>query len=434
VGDGANPVAIQVLEFGWRTDWSIPDDEAWVDITEYVQSAKERVDEEMTGREISLKFGFNETTAAAFRAIYGDCLDNPTASEVAFRYKISNPAGGAPLVERHGVLRLADESRAENTEHTLSAAVKSRLVTLGAGGATNLPMPQGLVGATFWDYALRVLGFHPDHNASGEALTFDDPGWGYDRLEGSAGQTAADFLRDLASQRAQVIDERVGMLVTIRDRTPATFDTINVVTTAPDPQERVASIARSVESEKYINAVEILYEDNQGIPRIARAYAPALVANDRRVIAHVESRNDRTLSPAAEAESLLRRRLEVTERLSVDIPPFGLVTLWPGVSRLVIATTNQYATVSPNGKVFVVAEVDIDLEWGGAGYVRVAVVGRNVAALAGITIETEDGIYPSGASRATHSEAGDISPWAMKREEKKAAGVVKPGDRARYKR
>jgi hypothetical protein len=255
------------------------------------------------------------------------------------------------------------------------------------------------------------------------------------RLEAGAGKTVVDYLRELATQRAQVIDERQGALVTIRDRTPTPYDTINVVTATPDPDERVASIARSVEAEGYANAVEVIYEDAQGIPCIARAYAPALIAADRRVVAQVESRNDRTLSPTAEAEALLRRRLEVTERLSVDIPPYGLVQMWPGVTRLAVATANQYATVSPNGKVYIVAEADFDLEWGDSGFVRVAVVARNAAALTGVSISTEDGLYASGAARSENSAAADTSPWAMKRKEtKQRKGVVRPGDRARYGR
>ena len=436
-GDGANPVAIQVMEFGWRTDWTMPDEDGWQDVTQYVRSAKERVDEEMTGREISIGFGFDEAGAAAFRTLYAACLDNPAASEVAFRYVIPDPDPEEldALVERHGVLRLADESRAENGDHTLSATAKSRIAALGAGDATTLPMPQGLTGDVFWDYSLRTLGFHPDYNDTGQAIAYEDPGWGYDRLEAGAGKTVVDYLRELATQRAQVIDERQGALVTIRDRTPTPYDTINVVTATPDPDERVSSIARSVEADGYANAVEVIYEDAQGIPCIARAYAPALIAADRRVVAQVESRNDRTLSPTAEAEALLRRRLEVTERLSVDIPPYGLVQMWPGVTRLAVATANQYATVSPNGKVYIVAEADFDLEWGDSGFVRVAVVARNAAALTGVSISTEDGLYASGAARSENSAAADTSPWAMKRKEtKQRKGVVRPGDRARYGR
>jgi hypothetical protein len=141
---------------------------------------------------------------------------------------------------------------------------------------------------------------------------------------------------------------------------------------------------------------------------IARAFVPGLIMDDGRVIAQTTTRDDVTLTPEAAVEAALTRILERPQQLSVAIPPFGLVSLWPGICRLSVTSGATYAAGSPDGQVYIVTDVDYDLIGRSAtGHITATVTGRRADAVAGI--ETETALYPAGTSRS-ENRANDRRP------------------------
>jgi hypothetical protein len=434
-GDGSSPVPVQALEFGWGASvWSAPDPTKWQDISGYVVSASERVGEELHDREVTLKIGLRtDSAAAAFRALWLACQENTLTREVAFRHTVETTYGDV-LVDRYGIMRLADEAHPAGETRTISASVYSRLAVQGEGDAINLPLPYGSA-ATFWPAALRVLRFPSAALSNGDTSSMTDPGWGYDADERGSGQKQGEYLRELARNRGYVLDDRETTL-TIRRRYPVSYETIALSGTSPVPAlERYDDLGVEVDGTDYANAVEVRYTNAAGIPSVARAYCPALIAADGRVVPRVINSSGSSVSPEEEASDALWTILQRHQRVSIKVPPFGNVTIWPGVCRVTVAPAEQFGTQTPAGAEFEVMEVDTDLEGDAAmAHISPTIVGRRIDPAGMPTIATLTAHCPEMARGATETATTGLrSPWEQQRKEKKKPHTH-PGDRARYGR
>jgi hypothetical protein len=416
-GTGRNPVLIQAAEFGFKHTWSTIESIDWYNISQYVTGMTERVGEDITDREINLSLMFkNNTEAQAFSTSYLLCSGNPFVASAAFLYEIIDPDTAAPVYSREGIMKLSQEAHSDGEFYIAEANIYSRLFTNLSGDAMSLPVTCGANPAAWWVDALGVGGFHPDYISCADLSSFfADSGWDYDKLERGDGKTMSEYLRELARSRGYILDDKTAGQIAIRELLPAA-PTVFELTTESDITDLTTSvegITREFGSSDYCNSLAII-EDKGAAQWIHRAYCPAAITADHRIIHQVISRNDLTLTGTGEAVIELQKKLQLTESVTVDIPPLGLNNLWPGSSSIYISTAHTFAMGSPNGKTYPVIDVDMSFNSEGVYWTITGTITgkRNIST---ISISSESTYYPIGGEAA---KAREINNGAWKQKEK----------------
>lgn len=433
---GTNPCLIQAFEFGYYHDFTDPAISVdWYNITPYVVSMSESVNDEITDREIDLELFFPDDTAATtFQSYYLLSSNNPFLPGVAFRYGVYDSLNNLVLA-RAGLMKLGEESHADGDFSTISATVYSRLKVQMAGDALTMPVTNGANVALYWVQALGVAGFNPDYITVSDSGFFPDYGWDYDKLETGAGKTIEEYLRDVAKMRNMVLDDNDYNTILVRPTITSPITTYIMTTESSGyyDSEKVVSLSREFGNPEYCNSIAIL-QDGEQKQEVYRAWSPDAITADKQMIHRTLERSDLSVSGETEALTELQKVLELTETVTVELASTGCVALWPGTSQFLIQTDEVFAMGSPDNKNYIVSEVNLDfITAGDTSIIQGTAIGkRKVNA---VSIYTDSGFYPQGGRDAKEAQARNNGAWktkeVAKKQKPKAKKTVKPSTKAK---
>ncbi|MFA6038428.1 MAG: hypothetical protein WC748_09960 [Legionellales bacterium] len=433
---GTSPVLIQAFQFGFAHAFTDPAVSAdWYNITPYVVSMNESVNDELVDRQIDLELFFPDDAASTqFQTYYLASSSNPFLPAVAFRYGVYDSTNTLVLA-RAGLMRLGEESHADGAFSAINATVQSRLKVQMESDALVMPCINGENVTSYWTKALAVAGFNPVAVTVDDTGFFPDTGWDYDKIETGAGKSIAEFLKDIAKIRNMVIDDNDYQTILIRPSISATISTYILTTESAgyDDNEKVVSLSREFGNPDYCNSISIITDGEQK-QEIYRAWSPEAITADKRIIHRTLERGDLSIAGETEASNELKKILELTETVVCELPPTGCVTLWPGTTQILINTDEVFAMGSPDNNNYIVSEVNLQVTTAGeASVINGTAVGkRKVNA---VTINTESGFFPQGGKAAREAIQRNNGAWktkeVAKKNKPKAIKTLKPSMKAK---
>lgn len=416
-GSGYNPILTQAIEFGFIHTWTAPASPVtWYDISENVVSISESIPDNITGRTMTIELVFTDTTKAqAFKDNFALCSSNPFTPACAFEYILVQ--GSTTLLVHGGILQIGNEIHANDQFATLTCNVVSRLQAQGTSDALTVPVSCGQTAENFWKQSLAVAGINPNTVIVTDTGTFPDAGWDYDTLQMGVGDSISGYLSSIAQARGVVLDDKNVTTISVRPDPVAFPTSYTIATTAGyNLNQRVESLAMESGNEEYCNSLSIIM-DGERYQEIFRAYCPDAIAADGRIIHRTMQRNDFAITGTQEAENEIRKILELTQQVNIDVPPTGLIALYPGTTQLNIVTDEIYGLGDINGSMLIVSEIEINIETAGDEVIFSAIANAKRKASV-LTIETEQAFYAQGGQDANTAKR-DNGAWTIKQEKKK---------------